>query len=39
MLNHYITRGSRDYAVYVGVAGNTNGLLKMNWARCEDFTL
>ena len=37
MLNHYITRDPQDYAVYVGVAGNTNGLLKMNWTRCEDF--
>ena len=37
MLKHYIARDPLDYAVYVGVAGNADGLLKMNWARCEDF--
>ena len=37
MLKHYTTRGPLDYAVYVGVAENVGGLLRMNWARCEDF--
>jgi len=37
MIEHYIGRSRHDRAVYVGVADNDNGKLKMNWSRCEDF--
>lgn len=37
MLEHYKKRSQNDRAVYVGVAENDNGKLRMNWARCEDF--
>lgn len=37
MLEHYIKREPNDRAVYVGVAENDNGKLRMNWSRCEDF--
>ena len=39
MLEHYTRRSSDDRAVYVGVAENSNGRLRMNWARCVDFDL
>ena len=37
--NNYLLmkRADNDNAVYVCVADNDNGELKMNWARCEDF--
>jgi len=37
MLEHYSSRNLNDSAVYVGVAENDNGKLRMNWSRCEDF--
>lgn len=37
MLEHYTKREQNDNAVYVGVAENNNGKLKMNWSKCEDF--
>jgi 8-oxo-dGTP diphosphatase len=37
MLEHFSNRSTGDKAVYVGVADNDSGELKMNWARCEDF--
>ncbi|MCL2058168.1 MAG: NUDIX hydrolase [Oscillospiraceae bacterium] len=37
MLEHYISRKVGDRMVYVGVAMNNNGMLKMNWSQCEDF--
>ena len=37
MLEHYKKRSYNDLAVYVGVAENDNGKLRMNWSRCEDF--
>ena len=39
MLEHYTRRSRDDRAVYVGVAENSNGRLRMNWARCVDFDL
>jgi 8-oxo-dGTP diphosphatase len=39
MLEHYIIRNSNDRAVYVGVADNDDGVLRMSWTRCEDFEL
>lgn len=37
MLEHYEGRCQEDTTVYVGVAENVNGKLRMNWSRCEDF--
>ena len=37
MMEHYTKRDRIDRAVYVGVADDDNGKLKMNWSRCEDF--
>ena len=37
MLRHYSKRSHDDAAVYIGIAGNCGGELKMNWSRCEDF--
>jgi 8-oxo-dGTP diphosphatase len=37
MLKHYMSRKPEDRAVYVGVAGNDGGRLKMAWSKCEDF--
>ena len=37
MLVHYTNRNPQDKTVYVGVAGNENGRLKMQWLKCEDF--
>jgi len=37
MLEHNIRRNQHDCAVYVGVAENNNGKLRMNWSQCEDF--
>jgi len=37
MLEHYIKRDQNDRAVYVGVAENNAGTLKMSWSKCEDF--
>ena len=37
MLEHYMVRNQDDHAVYVGVADNNDGKLRMNWSRCEDF--
>ena len=37
MLEHYINRNQDDRAVYVGVAENDGGNLRMNWSRCEDW--
>jgi hypothetical protein len=37
MLDHYMKRSRTDCAVYVGMADDDNGKLKMNWVRCEDF--
>jgi 8-oxo-dGTP diphosphatase len=37
MLEHYIKRNPNDRAVYVGIAGDNDGALKMNWSICEDF--
>ena len=39
MLKHYVKRKTHDRAIYVGVAGNDNGNLRMHWSRCEDFEL
>lgn len=36
-LVHYTSRNVQDQTVYVGVAENENGLLRMTWSRCEDF--
>jgi len=38
MLRHYINRAQDDRAIYVGVADNDKGRLRMNWSRCEDYT-
>jgi 8-oxo-dGTP diphosphatase len=37
MLEHYTSRSLQNRAVYVGVAENNGGTLKMSWTRCEDF--
>ena len=37
MLEHYVSRSRQDRAVYVGVADDDNGKMKMTWTRCEDF--
>jgi len=37
MLEHYVKRDKHDRAVYVGVAENDGGKLRMNWSKCEDF--
>jgi len=37
MLEHYRKREQGDRAVYVGIADNDNGKLKMKWSRCDDF--
>jgi len=37
MLEHYKKRSCNDRAVYVGVAENDNGNLRMSWSCCEDF--
>lgn len=37
MLKHYLNRNKDDRLIYVGVAENDNGILRMNWSCCEDF--
>jgi len=37
MMEHYMKRNRIDRAVYVGVADDDSGKLKMNWSRCADF--
>ena len=35
MIDHYISRKEQDRALYVGVAENESGKLRMNWAKCN----
>ena len=37
MLQHYINNKDKQEKITVGVAGNINGKLKMNWTMVEDF--
>ena len=37
MLEHYLERKAGDRAVYIGIADNDAGKLRMHWATCEDF--
>ena len=37
MLEHYTGRNCGDCAVYVGIAGDDSGSLRITWSRCEDW--